>query len=181
MDILEIHKKYGIEIPEDKRDDFNKDFRASYKSAAEHKKVKDDLTDAQTKLATASDFEGKYNTLYRKYETDIAAKQAEIDEMKYDALIDKNLAKSGARFVNERVRQSVRGEMKAKKFKIADNGEELEGFDDYLKDLRKNEPDCFLKDEPFKKTNGTNTWTGGSSGVDKPAADSKANIFGRLL
>ena len=173
MDIMDLMKKYGVEIPSENVDAFNKDFRASYKSAAEHKKVKDDLTAAQGKLDTAADFEGKYNTLFRKYETDIAAKQAEIDGLAFDIKLDKALA--GVEFVNGRVRDSVISEIRGKNFSVSDTGE-IEGLSDYLKELRTNEPDIFKT-----KGAGSNTWSGGSSGVDKPDIDSKANIFGKLL
>lgn len=176
MDILELIKKHGAEIPEAAVEAFNKDFRASYKSAAEHKKVKDDLTAAQSKLDTASDFEGKYNTLFRKYETDIAAKDAVIEGLNRDSALEKALG--GIEFISSRVKDSVVSEIKAKNFKLTDG--KFEGLEEHLKELQKNEPDIFVKAEPFKKAESTNTWSGGSSGVDKPAADSNM-IFGRLL
>lgn len=168
MDIMEIVKKYGAEIPAENVDAFNKDFRASYKSAAEHKKVKDDLTAAQSKLDTASDFEGKYNTLFRKYETDIAAKDAVIEGLNRDHLLEK--AMGGIEFISQRVKDSVMSEIKAKNFKLTDG--KFEGLEDHLKELQKNEPDI------FKKADSVSTWSGGSSNPTKETKN-KADIFNR--
>ena len=153
-DILDILKKYNIEVPADQVDNFNRDFRGSYKSAAELKKAKDDLTAAQTQLSTASEFEGKYNTLFRKYEADMAAKQAEIDGMNFDRKLDKAL--SGVEFINGRIRDSVLGEIKSKNFKVNEQGD-IEGLSDYIKNLKTNEPDIFKNPEKL------DTWAGGSN------------------
>ena len=90
MDILEILKKYNVSIPDDRTDDFNRDFRGSYKSASELKKLKDDLAVVQGKLTSSSEYEGKYNTLYRKYEADLAEKQRVIDSMVFDNKLNKD-------------------------------------------------------------------------------------------
>lgn len=170
MDILELLKKHGAEIPADNVEAFNRDFRGAYKSAAEHKKVKDDLATAQTQLASNSDFEGKYNTQVRKYETDMAAKQAEIDGLRFDIKLDKAL--SGVEFVNSRVRESVISEIKSKNFKVTDNGD-IDGLDDYLKNLKNNEPDI------FKSAPSGSTWAGGSS--SNKENNTKDLVFGRLI
>lgn len=169
MDILDILKKYNISVPEDQVDNFNRDFRGAYKSAAEHKKVKDDLTAAQSKLDTASDFEGKYNTLLRKYETDIAAKDAVIEGLNRDSALEKAL--SGTKFASPRIKNSVVSDIKAQNFKLTDG--KFEGLDDYLKELIKNEPDIIEKDESV------NTWSGGSS--SNKENNTKDLVFGRLI
>ena len=171
MDIRDILKKHGVEIAEDKIDEFNKDFRTHYKSAAEHKKVKDDLVAAQDRISKNTDFEGQYNTLFRKYKTDLAAKQAEIDGLTLNAKLEKEL--SGFEFINGRVRESVLGEIKEKGFKIADNGN-IEGLNDYLKDLQKNEPDIFKS-----KSSLGSTWVGGSD--NKTPEKASTSIFGKLI
>lgn len=154
MDILDILKKYSVEIPEDQQDNFNKDFRGAYKSIAEHKKLKDDLALAQSKLTSTSEYEGKYNTLYRKYEADLAEKQKVIDSMIFDNKLSKAL--SDVEFINGRVRDSVLGEIKSKGFKINENGD-IDGLGDFIKGLKENEPDI------FKNPQKVDTWAGGSS------------------
>lgn len=167
MDILEIMRKHGVEVPEDKRDAFNSDFRTHYKSAGEHKKVKDSLTEAQNRINANVDYEGKYNTLFRKYEADIAAKQKIIDDMVFDTKLDKALA--GVEFVNGRVRDSVLGEIKTKGFKVSEAGA-IEGLDDYLKNLRTTEPDIFKASETK-----VSTWSGGSSASDSKISKPETN------
>lgn len=169
MDILEILGKYGVEIPEDKKSDFDKDFRVNFKSAGEHKKVKDSLTEAQNKLNSNADFEGKYNTLVRKYEADIAEKQKVIDNMTFDNKLNKALV--GVEFVNGRVRDSVLGEIRSKNFKINEAGT-IEGLDDYLKTLRTNEPDIFKAPD-----NKANTFAGGSSNNTNPGTGEIKNSW----
>lgn len=173
MDIREIMKKHGVEIPDDKVDAFNSDFRVHYKSAGEHKKVKDSLTEAQTRLSANADYEGKYNTLYRKYEVDIAEKQKIIDDMVFDTKLGKKLA--GVEFTSDRVRDSVISEIKGKGFKFNEAGE-IDGLDEYLKNLRANEPDIFKA--PDTKAN---TWAGGSSnsGVE-PKTNDKSYVYKKV-
>ena len=165
MDILEMLKKHGVEIAEDKVADFNKDFRTSYKSVAEHKKLKDELAELQNKVNGNTDFEGKYNTLLKKYETDLAAKQTEVDDFKFNVKLDKAL--NGVEFASGRVKDSVVSEIKAKGFKVADSGE-IEGLTDYLKELYKNEPDNF-KSVDSK----VHTWFGGSTDTTVAKAEPK--------
>ena len=153
MDILDIMKKHGIEISEDKVADFNKDFRSSYKSAGELKKTKDQLAELQAKIDSSVDFESQYNNLKKKYDEDIKAKQDELDNLNFDSKLSKAL--SGIEFANSRVANSITSEIKAKGFKIGDSGE-IEGLNDYLKELYNNEPDSFKTVD-----SGRHTWAGG--------------------
>ena len=169
MDILEILKKYNVSIPDDRTDDFNRDFRGSYKSASELKKLKDDLAVVQGKLTSSSEYEGKYNTLYRKYEADIAEKQRVIDSMVFDNKLNKAL--SDVEFINGRVRDSVLGEIKSKNFKFNEQGE-IDGLGDYLKSLKENEPDIFKNPEKL------DTWAGGSSNT-QTKENNNVDIFSK--
>lgn len=172
MDILDILKKYEISISEDKLGDFNRDFRSAYKSAAELKKVKDDLAEAQAKIDSGTDFEGKYNTLQKKYNDDIAAKQKELDDYKFDSKVQGAL--NGIEFVSERVKGSVLGEIKNKGFKINEAGQ-IDGLDDYLKELYKAEPGSFKAVDA-----GIHTWAGGSEDIDSKNKPSSDDIFNRV-
>lgn len=172
MDILDLLKKYEISIPDDKVGDFNRDFRSAYKSAAELKKIKDDLNEAQSKIESSVDFEGKYNTLQKKYNDEIAAKQKELDDFKFDAKVAGAL--NGIEFASERVKSSVLGEIRSKGFKISDTGT-IEGLDDYLKNLYKSEPGSFKTVDA-----GIHTWAGGSDNLDSNNKPSPNDVFNRV-
>ena len=172
MDILELLKKYEVSIPEDKLGDFNRDFRVAYKSAAELKKVKDDLVNAQAKIDSSVDFEGKYNTLQKKYDDDVAAKQKELDDYKFDAKVQGAL--SGIEFASDRVKSSVLGEIRGKGFKLNEQGT-IDGLDDYLKDLYKNEPGSFKAIDA-----GIHTWAGGSENLESKNKPSVDDVFNRV-
>lgn len=70
MDILEILENYGLNVPEDQKENFKKDVFKSYKSVAEFNKVvgeRDTLKTANTNYETQiSGLNNKVNT----YETD---------------------------------------------------------------------------------------------------------------
>lgn len=155
MDIMDIMKKHGLEVPVDVVDAFNKDFRTHYKSVAEHKKVKDDLAIAQAKIDSNVDFEGKFNTLQAKYNADIEGYKKQISDMTFDTKLDKALI--GIEFTSGRVRDSVISEIKTKNFKLLDTGE-IEGLNDHLKNLYNTEPDTFKNVD-----SGIHTWYGGSN------------------
>ena len=116
MDILELLKKYGVEIAEDKASDFNSEFRKSFKSAAKgsenEEKLKKEVEDYKNQLA----------------------------DIKFNTLLEKGL--TGIEFANDRVKQSVLAEIKGKGFEENEKGE-LAGLSDYLKDLYKKEPETF--------------------------------------
>ena len=160
MDILDILKKHGVEIPEDKKDNFSKDFQLSYKSANEYKKMKDSLADMQKNLEGQTDLAGKLSALQKKYDTDIADRDKVISELNFDSKLATRL--SGIEFSNSRVRNSIITEIKSKNFKVSDSGE-IEGLEDYLKTLYDTEPESFKAVD-----SGIHTWYGGSSNSSEP-------------
>lgn len=160
MDILDILKKHGIEIPEDKRSDFNKDFQQNYKTAGDYKKIKDNLAELQKSIEGHTDLEGRLSALQKKYDTDIAERDKRIGELNFDSKLSNAL--NGIEFSNSRVRNSIITEIKSKNFKVSDNGE-IEGLQDYLKGLYGTEPESFKAVD-----SGIHTWYGGSSNSSEP-------------
>lgn len=175
MDILEMLKKHGIEVPEDKLEGFNKDFRVSYKSTGEVNKIKESLKNAEATIQgyTSNDYESKLKALQEKYDTDIAAKQKELDTMIYTTKLNKAL--EGIEFSSERNKNSVLDEIRQKNFKVNDKGQ-LDGLNDYLKDLYKNEPAVFKNVD-----NTIHTWAGGSDNKNSPQVKDYSNLFGRII
>lgn len=180
MDILELMKKYGAEIAEDKISDFNSDFRKSFKSAAELKKVKDELEQVRGELDTANETIENNKKAYAKgseteenLKKEIEGYKNQLAEIEYNTALTKGL--TGIEFANERVKDSVLAEIKGKGFKI-ENGE-VAGLSDYLKDLYKKEPDTF-------KTVDANVHTWGSTSNNDNNNNSEkkySNLFGRIV
>lgn len=155
MDILDILKKHGVEIPEEKRNDFSKDFQLNYKTARDFKEVKDNLSELQKSLEGNTNLQAQLSALQKKYDTDIAERDKKIGELNFDSKLATAL--SGIEFSSGRIKQSIVSEIKSKGFKISDKGE-IEGLQDYLKGLYDNEPDSFKAVD-----SGVHTWYGGSS------------------
>lgn len=172
MDIFNILKKYNIQVPDEVVEDLNKDLRTNYKSVVEYKKIKEDLDAANAKIQSNTDFEGQFNTLKNKYDADIKAKQKELDDYKFDAKVQGAL--NGIEFSSDRVKNSVLGEIRNKGFKINETDGKIEGLDDYLKNLYKNEPGSFKAVDA-----GIHTWAGGSEDANKnkPSTD---DVFNRV-
>lgn len=154
MDIKEILKNAGIEIPEDKQEAFNKDFHTSYKSDAELSKVKTQLTDTKTQLDAANakiaefgdtdpakikqeaaDWKAKAETA----ETDFKNKLA---EMEVSQAIEG--AVSGLKFTSKLAKESVVAKVKSAGLKLTDG--KLIGFDDIIKGLKESDAGAFVPD-----------------------------------
>lgn len=138
-DIFDLLKDIGIEIPEDKKEEFNTAFRKSFKSEGELRKVKDELKKANDKIDEMQGQVDDYNNLKTKYDTDIAGYQKQLADIKFNSILDNEL--KGVEFANKRVKDSILAEIKAKGFKEKDG--KLEGLSEYLKGLYESEPDIF--------------------------------------
>lgn len=83
MDIFEMLKEAGVEIPADKKDAFNKEFRKTYKSEGEISKVTDKLEADRDNWKQKA--EAAEETLKKFDGVDPAGMQAEIDKWKLEA------------------------------------------------------------------------------------------------
>lgn len=179
MDILDLLKKYGLEVAEEKQSDFNSDFRKSFKSGAELKKYKDEVEVLRKELETANktiednklaSAKGSENEETLKKE--IEGYKAQIAEISFNALLEKGL--KGIEFANERVKNSVISEIKGKGFTEKDG--ELVGLSDYLKDLYKNEPTTFKEVDA-----GIHTWGSSQTQNTETATSKYSNLFGTII
>jgi len=171
MDIMEILKNAGVEIPDDKREMINTELRKAYKHSAEvgkiterHKTEVDSLSE-QLKTANAEiesykgmDIEGikksadEYRLKTEQMEKDhkAAAEKAEADynakiaDMQYDSVLKDSLA--GEKFSSDYARQGIFNDIKSKKLPI-ENGA-IMGLQDTLKVLRESSPDAFAPGKP---------------------------------
>lgn len=177
MDILELVKKYGAEIAEDKQSEFNSEFRKAFKSAAELKKVKDDLAELQTELDAANETIEKHkkssesaNENEKKYKDELEGYKKQLADLKFDNLLSDGL--KGIEFANDRVKASVIAEIKGKKFEEKEG--KLTGLADYLKDLYTKEPDTF-------KAVDSDIHTWGESQKNNGTKEVKESPFGLIL
>jgi len=177
MDILEMLKQVGVELPEDKRGDFDREFRKTYKSVAELNKLKEDLKaktteveDLTQKLEDSAKSSGNLEELKKEYETKIAGLTTELSDIKYNNLLGKALA--GIEFSSDRVKGSVLADIKAKGFKEDKDGN-LEGLDTFLKELYEKEPTTFKSVD-----NNIHTWGGSGKTVE---TSEKPTYLGRML
>lgn len=165
-DILEILKEVGIEIPEDKKDDFNSAFRKSYKSEGELRKVRDELKKANDTIGEMQTKVSDYDTLKANYDTEKAGYEKQLADIKFNSILDSEL--KGVEFSNKRVQESILAEIKAKNFQEKEG--KLDGLSDYLKGLYEQEPDT------FKSVDGEiHTW--GKGNTDDSDGGSKRNVI----
>lgn len=70
--IYELLKSVGVEVPADKKDSFDKAFNENYKTIAEVDGIKSKLTKAEEEKAS----------IQSKYDTDIASRDKDLEELK---------------------------------------------------------------------------------------------------
>lgn len=177
--IHEILKSYGLDIPVDKKEEFDKKVAENYKTVVEVSNVKSKLEKAETERDT-------YKT---KYEEDIKQRDADIEDLKkkletagtdetklselqtqlstlqttYDedkAKYEKQLSEQAYKFAVEKKASEIKfSSNSAKKAFIADcmreemklKEGELQGFDSFLESYKENDADAFLKDDSDNK------------------------------
>ncbi|MBD5130885.1 MAG: hypothetical protein HDT43_13325 [Ruminococcaceae bacterium] len=151
--ILELLKRLGIELTGDQTAQLKEVAEKEFVPAADAAKNAAKVEELTKQLAERdSDLE----KLKADNKSEELAKQ--LDEMtaKYTEATDKLAAQetdfaaekllSGYNFASERVKNSVLAEFKSKGFKF-ENGAFI-GGEEYLEELKKNEPDAFAKEAP---------------------------------
>lgn len=163
MDIYELLKNIGIEVPEDKKADFEKSFRESWKSK---KELEDKLTkianleqDVATKdeliktanaeiesyksmdidaiKSSADDYKTKYETAEATYQEELA-KRDKMDAIK-DRLLD-----AGIEFSSEYAKKGVLEDLIGNEAITLDDKKGLVGFDDIMKGIQETQPKAFV-------------------------------------
>lgn len=159
MDIFEMLKNAGVEIPEDKKDSFNTEFRKSYKSEAEvTKKVSAAETDRNSWKKRAEDAEGTLKGFEGK---DFDAIQKERDEWREKAEKAENdyreklyqrdftdaldLEIANYKFTSEYAKNAVMEEVKAAGLKLVDG--KIIGFNDMMESIRGKDAAAFVNEQ----------------------------------
>ena len=149
QDITEILKTYEIEIPEEKKESFLKDFRNSYKSSAELEKLKDKNSNLEKTL-------NEYNTTIENYKkVDVEGLKNELKEWQdkyenankeYMEKINKNLLEkefSKFKFTSNTAKNSIFNQAFNSE-KISFDGDKVNGIDDFIQVIKEQDPNAFV-------------------------------------
>ena len=157
-DMKNIHallKEIGIEIPEEKKADFDKALLENYKTVAEVEKIttardnfKEQLETAKTQLkefegVDVKDLQGKIATLTSDLETKDKEYQNKIADMEFTSVIDSAISKSGAKNA-----KAVKALLDLDTLKTSKN--QAEDITKALDEIKKDNDYMFTSDEPFK-------------------------------
>ena len=131
VNIREILKEYGVEIPEDKKSDFDKAIIANYKTVAEVDKLKGKLEKAEEKVNELTETLDTTNNAFEELKSSNASK--EDWEKKYNDLVADNKKKA-----EEKERLEIEAQERAE-------------FDKYFEDNKKEWNNPFIADGYFGK------------------------------
>lgn len=149
MSLFELLAKHGIEVPEEKKQGLETDFSESYREAQEFKELNTELEGVKGQLSQANeqiagfkelDIEGvkqKAAEWEQKYNQAAENSAREIEQLKFDFALDKELTKAQAR--NPKAVKALldRDALKYDKGKII-------GLEEQLETLKKGEDSAFL-------------------------------------
>lgn len=185
--IESILKKIGIEIPEEKKSDFDKAFNKNYKTVSEMDTVKENLKNANEQLKqrdadleelkktmkgleegneNAKKLTEQIEALQKKSKEEKEALEKQIESQKYDFAIEKRCA--GLKFSSKAGRKAFISDLKEKELKMEDG--EILGFDDFVKSYKENDAGVFSED-------GTTPKFGGKSGGEGEGKKPKLRNF----
>ena len=138
-----------LEIPEEKKESFLKDFRNSYKSSAELEKLKDKNSNLEKTL-------NEYNTTIENYKkVDVEGLKNELKEWQdkyenankeYMEKINKNLLEkefSKFKFTSNTAKNSIFNQAFNSE-KISFDGDKVNGIDDFIQVIKEQDPNAFV-------------------------------------
>lgn len=204
--IYEILKSFGLEIPADKKDEFEKKVLENYKTVSEVDGIKDklkkaeeardkysddlgqrdkDLADLKQKLEDASGDEGKLNKLQEDfdklqstYNTEKTAYEEKLEKQAYEFAIKQKAGE--LKFSSTSAMRAFIADALDEGLKMK-NGEVL-GFDDFVKSYKETDADAFLKDSNKKDPDAGDPkpkpqFSGKSTGTDpQPEPEEKPSV-----
>lgn len=149
MSLFELLAKHGIEVPEEKKQGLETEFSESYREAQEFKELNTELEGVKGQLSQANeqiagfkelDIEGvkqKAAEWEQKYNQAAENSAREIEQLKFDFALDRELTKAQAR--NPKAVKALldRDALKYDKGKII-------GLEEQLETLKKGEDSAFL-------------------------------------
>ena len=171
--IYEILATFGLEVPADKKDEFDKLWKENYRTKADYDKAIEQRDNNKTSLDTVNEklkeFEG----------VDVADLKGQIEKLQGDikAQADEYAAKEADRLFEDSLSEAIKaaGGRNVKSVRALLNLEELKGSKNQSEDIKKaldavKESDHYLfgSDEPFLNPLGATG--GGTAGGDNMAA-----------
>ena len=177
--IYEILKSYGIEIPEDKKEAFDKEVLENYKTVSEVDTLRSKLNKAETER---DNIQSKYDTDIAQRDADLASLQTQLKDAGGDAEklatlqtnfdnlqttynkakadYEKQLAEqaydfaikensSKLKFSSNSAKKAFMSDLKAKNLSI-ENGKIL-GFDDFVNAYKEQDAGAFITENPSLK------------------------------
>ena len=177
--IYEILKSYGIEIPEDKKEAFDKEVLENYKTVSEVDTLRSKLTKAETER---DNIQSKYDTDIAQRDADLASLQTQLKDAGGDAEklatlqtnfdhlqttynkakadYEKQLAEqaydfaikensSKLKFSSNSAKKAFMSDLKAKNLSM-ENGKIL-GFDDFVNAYKEQDAGAFITESPSPK------------------------------
>lgn len=181
QNIHDILKAYAIEIPDDKKADFDKALAENYKTIAEVNKINEKLTRANEDLtatkgsletmtsefnalkesnASADDFKKKYDDLVAENERKESERQAAYAEAQERAEFDKYFSDNKKEWNNPFIADGYFAKFKEAKSQEANKGKMLA---DILHDLTKDDATAFKGVSPEVKLGGAKPIGGGEN------------------
>ena len=167
--IYEILKDFGLEVPEDKKADFDKSWKENYRTKAEYEKATSQRDEYKTSLDTVNaklkefdgvdvaDLKGQIATLQgdlKKKEDEYAAKEA---ERAFNDTLDKAITAAGGRNP-----KAIRGLLDLETLK--GSKDQTEDIKKALEAVKKSDDYLFGSDEPFYNPVGPTNNKGGDNG-----------------
>lgn len=159
MDIFEMLKEAGVEIPADKKDAFNKEFRKTYKSEGEISKVTDKLEAERDNWKQKA--EAAEETLKKFDGVDLEGMKAEVDNWKtkaenaekdYAAQIAKRDFEDalkeeigGYKFTSEAAKKAIMAEIREAGLKVKDG--KILGLSDLLAQMKEKDASAFVDEK----------------------------------
>lgn len=169
--IYEILKDFGLEVPEDKKADFDKAWKDNYRTKAEYDKAVEQRDNYKSQYDTATAELNKFKDVKPE------EMQATIEQLQKDlkAKDDEYAAKEAERLFNETLDKAITaaGGRNAKAIRSLLDIDALKGSKDQSADIKKaldaaKESDSYLfgSDEPFRNPVGPTNNPEGGKGLD---------------
>lgn len=181
MDIFEMLKNAGVEVPADKKEEFNKEFRKTYKSEAEMGKVTAKLTTdlegwkqrAEDAEATLQKFEGidpetvqSEIAAWKKKAADAEEEyQRRMEQRDFDDALNQEIGQY--QFTSEAAKRAVLADIREAGLKVKDG--KILGLSDLIGQLKEKDASAFVDEQQQTLENNRARFTrplenGGSSG-----------------